>query len=499
MIFLSLLATSFAFADDPCADTDALQVQCHSQVCSSRTTMPLDPEILARASAAHNYTPPAEFAGQLSEFQRATDSISRDLGRLDERAVAREVDAVIQDPLNRLETFKYFLSDNFQETPAGSIRNNMVPRDPEIDSLNDKIDHIQYVQGYLSRLEKGYTLYPGEETMLLSALNSGGGRFTAPLAYSPAIRTTWEQSARSQLLALRPQLISVTRKKITEALDFPYARRSAEVLANCRTLEYLRTQSAAVTQAQFQRLVSNTTNNFTSRLRGRLTPECAATIDSRITASTFELDTQPIPPRIEFPIDDLRSARTVFDRARALKDTARVGCEFPREIFSDQLSPYSGKLVISPLSVAMSFGDVVTHEMGHLFSEIMAAPSSPCANMRARFQNLRDCISRFSSTKPSDFPDRQPGDRFRTEENFADWFAGVVNPGPTQTGCDMKVMNRLAQRDLSERPYTPNEDDPHSPSLFRQLHMMVLRQEPIPQSCLELMNNSEERPERCEL
>ncbi len=265
----------------------------------------------------------------------------------------------------------------------------------------------------------------------------------------------------------------------------------------CRLKGHLIPQVRAASNPQALRnMATSVITSFNERLLPRFSSHTRAIIAPRLRPSIFSL----LKPEYTDKFDsiDVQGEGTIVSNLMILQTNTIKECQL-ETIFSAQRigSYYDGdnqQIFISPLHLIYGGPGVLYHELGHHVSSLMVTGASP--ESKRKLLELRSCLTSMHGSFTSNSP-KHEGDQNNTEEDFADWVAAITYQGPRNYGCEMLRINPLEE--VRTSAYTSRRNDVHSNTLFRELHMRMIRSEELPGPCRQLIDHSAEAPKKCEL
>jgi hypothetical protein len=266
------------------------------------------------------------------------------------------------------------------------------------------------------------------------------------------------------------------------------ARRNQD---GCMMVHYLGEKVRRTnTAGKAEQLVNEAIANLETHLLSKLSISTAKAIRKKITPEAFDFGALAIAPEFRF---SRASTHTLAARISFLDTNGGATCMMPG-LLDDQYSGASDRIKISPVSLAMGSGaSVVAHEIGHAINDIFQNEASK--DSKAKYDALIACLRSFH---PGDIEAGTYEDHtLKTGEDFADWVAASIGMGNHNLFCEMHHLALLRGKTLSAYQSLPG--DPHSGHLFRALHTKLINNEPIDQSCKDLMGVNAERPKKCTL
>lgn len=526
---------SFSLRAQEECDQAALSRQCYTQLCTSRTNIPDTTDGLAEDLARNTGTLPPEAITNIRNQANQVRSYLADLTPAPDSTYLAEADRYIANPelaVNELQDMAHRLVG--KDRNGNQIYNDMLT--PEETARNTNLESMIYgifdrtVLQTFEQTVSANTPYEITEAELrqISELASFVQR-TDPARSAAMLEIRESLRARTPIAAGAWQRANFTQSSLEYSADYLRAHRvevsetvknyerlivtrSAvgveRALTNCQVVQYLGQKALAANNPQtLDRMARNVLGALEQKFYPRLSEESAVTLRRYLQPSTFKLVTER-PDFSFFQPFGATPATTRTARALALDNLTSARCQLStlsRDFTDDHaeqtVSSGIPTIMISSLSLAQNAEAVLAHEMGHAITVLMASHpiSSPSAQKMAV---LRSCLN---SMHPAETRAAGPdvssiaGDRFHTDEDFGDWISGTLGFDTDYLSCDLPRLFDIGKR-ATPVTLTAEPNDPHSTDLFRLLHTRTLRDQPLPQVCRELVQQTpSEQPKKCEL
>ncbi|MBY0517165.1 MAG: hypothetical protein K2P81_09665 [Bacteriovoracaceae bacterium] len=177
---------------------------------------------------------------------------------------------------------------------------------------------------------------------------------------------------------------------------------------------------------------------------------------------------------------------------------------------SDHYDDSELKINFSPYTVKRGEASILAHEFGHWLSFAFKRKMGSQSSLE-KFVALRGCVSTLHGSKPVTH-DTHPGDTTWTEEDTADVMAAMTSGGGRKAFCAflnnplfeaLSKIPGLGAMGMSEEQKLSlalNDEDNHSPDLWRVLHSAIYEGREIPAACNQLASSQQvPLPKKCEL
>ncbi len=525
-VILLLLLTLSAFAQKNQCDPKEAERDCYNLICKTtdEKLIPFETSELAKAFQKHPFTMPENFNEELAKVGVIAENIrSFTRGKLNDNALGPLAAEVSSKPFENYNVLKAFfggelkcveknlqcdlISNDLSSYPQGmkDFFKNFYERallfvdgsDLTIDSK--KILLQKYLEDMKTSLSK-------DEFKKQSKLIKKIKKESDYLAYDAEWITAYKTKVVSDLKVNQKDVEEAIRIRTEDFMKYDLVSegRLAYVRRTCQLGSFIQdTINANGTVEKFGEYRDRVIQTFRTKFLPTLSPETAKELSTALTPETFVLmeNQANIFPGKFVSIHDKgykepQNAQQFMTDLMILQRGEGIKCNTGGKLVNDHFNPNTNKVYISKYVLANEFPDILTHELGHWLST-MLAKGNLSSHSKKKLLKVRKCISSFYEEK------RDPkngakikGDKYRTEEDFADWF--VAKSGIQESGvfCDLKKM--VNANELNN--YLPGKDDTHSNYLFRDLNIRMNRGETLPKSCTDLMRvYPESQPKQCSL
>lgn len=517
MILLLLLTPLMAFAQEKC-DPKVAEKDCYNLLCktSAIKPIPLETSDLAAAFKNHPYEFPESFAKELERLGKLSDDVkSFSKSKLD-AGISPYVSEILEKPFDLLPHLKAFFGGELK-----CIQKNL-----ECDLVSN--DLSAYPEGMKSLFKtlynkslvfnEGTTLSMDQKKILLLRI-VGNNKVeqkkikklkTEADFFTYSMSATWipeyKQKVASELKVFEKDLSDSLKLRAEDfmRIDLKGEGRIAYVKRTCQLGAFIQdTMEANGTVQKFNDVRDRVIDGFKTKFLPQLSVETAKELGNAITPETFvliEAKANIYPATFSTKHDqgytEPKNAAEFMNDLMLIDRAENVKCNPGGKLVSDHYQANQNKIYISKYVLTNSFPDILTHEMGHWLSGQLAA-GKLSKHSGKKIMKVRKCITKFYDHKREPkYAIKLKGDKFRTEEDFADWFAAKAGLGESGVFCDLKKMVRSEETDN----YLPNENDSHSNYLFRDINIRLNRGETLPQSCKDLVGSyPESKPQKCDL
>lgn len=187
------------------------------------------------------------------------------------------------------------------------------------------------------------------------------------------------------------------------------------------------------------------------------------------------------------PFDSIKNAQDGglissqdFFKKFGMAGAALTSCEVNSGIFDrfeDTLTEVN--ILISPTTLAYNAEGVLSHEVGHCLDRMISTIQLE-EQSRSKYKKLQECLSSMHEGKNQ-----------YLAEDFADWFAASLPNDSLNVGCHLNSL-------IGGKPtFKSDERDSHSSILFRTIHILKVKGKTLPNSCVEMLKDSNEEIKKC--
>lgn len=294
------------------------------------------------------------------------------------------------------------------------------------------------------------------------------------------------------------------------AIDLSSEDAKSKVRRSCKIASYIKTTvDENVNPQKYQEQKRKIVENFRTKFLPRLSKKSGRKLMDILSADPFHLidhkgSFHPYSPNLSVHLAGYVTPENNFDMIRdltLLNQSKTYRCNLGGLLVSDSFNFGTGQISVSKFVLANGYGDAMTHELGHWLSAQLKHKNMSWSS-RQKLWKARKCIKgNYPREKiKSSFYLQHKGDRYRTEEDFADWFAAKAGVGENGLFCDLKKLTVNLGDGGVENTYLPKMGDPHSNYLFREISIRINRGEVLPQSCKDLMEvYPEAAPKKCDI
>lgn len=528
MLYVILFLSTFSFAQENCSRDELVQ-QCYSQLCSSRQNVPTSPEsLLAEIDSNPGQIPAPAIAAIRNYTGTLRDARAAIATPQSDAAYSSFVDSIINDSEHGGERltalFGRMVTYNDEGTPV--INSLLTPEESavarqSIDLINDDVN-FSIAENNLMGTDLS-AIQDTDKTILNNLINfystSEPVRAADLREYQRLMNANTPVPAdltaridfHSIIPALRRNFLSTKRELITNiiraneriAVAQVSDNRFNEIINSCQISHYVVEKARSLnTPENIRRMATSVFARLNTNLYPKLSEHSAGILRNLLKPEVVT----PVRTNeqfAQFNVPVLSANPTREQQLTYLNDIGRRRCS-PEFIGGDNagLEDETKLLIqVSPLTLAQNGEAALAHELGHAVTAILQNNSLSTESL-AKITRLRSCLNQGHAgdqSPPSGRGVSIAGDKLRTDEDFGDWMAATLGYDADYVGCD---LGRILDYGETERHslYFSNPNDSHSADLFRNLHIRLLRGQPITSQCQELMNQSpEERPQRCEL
>lgn len=521
--------------------------ECFNAICdnSKNDVIPLDPKAFQMELANHQYSFPAEQAGQLNQYLQKYQATKLEMAKFYKtkgpQAIAAEI---LKNPYKYKDYLEEIVSDDMAII-SGNGQTQIIISD-FADKNNLAVERMSEFLRMMGEASDGFSQVslrvkaPGAKEFYLKMAQDMKSYFaaTAPtrvsqidaliakIESSPSlldatkdISTYFKSNDLAQMMLKKFPHIKqdvaeyVQKHNANRGLD-QTADHKKRIVNGCKMVSFVRSKMKDKDfQKEFNEAVGRGKKGFNEVFLPKLSDHTRKFLSELMTKKDpfepFEMENS-IYPDFKTEQQTLASYRPMdmenfINVSTALKDglnsaQCSSGTIFPEDYYSD-------KIFTSYFTLALGYQDVLSHELGHWVSDHMG-DDEVSGGSRKTFENLRSCISGFYLNETKDKTATFSVDTIKTEEDFADWFDATINMNyVSRFTCDVTKMTEsivsflVGSKDVSiEETYLPKADDTHSNDLFRELHLMMIKGISIPVSCQKLMDNHPEaQPKKCDI
>lgn len=536
-VILLFLLSSFSYAQRDsgpvrCDPVEA-EKQCFNLLCTNtpRRLIPSDRDELFSAIRTHDYelhpdiVKDFESLANLSESVKATTEKALSEGkhtaiaedflrspiegmRLMDSLFEGELKCVYQDGKcalisSDMENYSEGLKEAFRSLSESTY----VFRQGVTMSMKDKKDHL------LKALEK---LSPTKDKNFIKEERKKISRMKREYEYALyAADAPWFNDYYKLVSAENakyiPDLAQALKSKMEDMikLDLSSDAAKARVYQSCRVASYVKTTvDQNVDPQKFQEQKKLIIQNFKTKFLPSLSKKSGKKLSEILEADPFVLiehnqNFHPYSPNLSIHHENYVQPQNNFDIIRdltLLNQGRSFRCNLGGLLVNDSFNFGTGHISVSKFVLANGYGDAMTHELGHWFSA-QIKHKNVSWHSRQKIWKIRKCLRKnYPAEKAGSIYHLQhSGDRFRTEEDFADWFAAKAGLGENGLFCDLKKISMNLGGASLENSYLPKAGDSHSNYLFREISLRLNRGETLPQSCKDLIDSyPESQPQKCD-
>ena len=313
-------------------------------------------------------------------------------------------------------------------------------------------------------------------------------------------------------LRFKNTLAAALKEKMSQmiGLDVSSEEAKGKVHRSCKIASFIKTTIDKNVDAQkFQNQKAKIIENFRTKFLPRLSEKSGRELMEILSSDPFHLINYngsflPFSPNLSVHREGYVTPGNNFDMIRdltLLNQSKTYRCNLGGLLISDSFNFGTGQISVSQFALANGYGDAMTHELGHWLSA-QIKHKNMSGSSRSKLLRARKCVKGNYPDEKNDssFHLRHKGDRYRTEEDFADWFAAKSGVGENGLFCDLKKLTINLGGAGTENAYLPHAGDPHSNYLFREINIRMNRGETLPQSCKDLMEvYPEAAPKKCDI
>lgn len=249
-----------------------------------------------------------------------------------------------------------------------------------------------------------------------------------------------------------------------------------------------------------------TISNFQKKFLPKLSAESAQTLSEKMNEDSFainnvDIHTHPTGANVGFYDKGYTPSKKPSDVLRDLllvKSNDSYGCRMQGLEPSDKYVRADQLIHVSRFAITNGHGDACAHELGHWLSD-QISKDKLSEHSAEKLLSVRSCVQGFYPKEKTPQFYLVDGDKFRSEEDFADWVQAQVG---TEKGlwCDMKQSVAMFNSYANAETYTPDPHDEHSNYLFREISVKLNRGEKLPKICEDMMGAYPDfRPKKCEM
>lgn len=536
IIFLLLLSsTLFAQKHNPGNQCDPVEAEreCYNLLCSNtaKKLIPSDAEELTAAYQAHPYELHPAIVTDLDRIASISDSIKeagkKTIANNETQKMAAELLATpVEMTFLVNELFKGELHCLQQKGKCLVVSSDMKKHSDEMKAFfkklndstyffreaivmksDDKKDHLyemlSQMSGNLSpdemKAEKKKIKKLKKEVdfmiYMLDAIWLGG----------------YKAKVAEDLKPFIPALAASLKVKMNDliAIDLASDKAKLKVKNSCQLASFIKTSiDRDITSERFDVKKLEIINSFKTKFLPKLSVSSAKELSALLKPEEFFLipenvNFHPFAPAFGQHSKGYEEPKNQYQVLRDLSILPRLQefrCQSKGMLIKDNFNFGTGDINISRYALANNFDDAISHEVGHWLSAQMKHKNMS-SHSRKKLLDVRECVRNFYPTdkEKSAFALKHSGDKSRTEEDFADWFAATSGLGESGLFCDLKKMVNNFVGSSNESSYLPHNGDPHSNFLFREITLRLNRNETLPQSCKDLVDYyTESKPMKCD-
>ena len=294
------------------------------------------------------------------------------------------------------------------------------------------------------------------------------------------------------------------------AADIGSKAAKDNLIQSCRTSSFIQTTlDNNVSPEKFEEKKKKIIDSFKTKFLPALSESSGKELLGILSSDPFSMininaSFHPYSPNLSVHRNGYVSPQTSFDVIRdlsLLNQAKSFKCNIGGKLVGDSFNYGNGFISVSKFVLANGYGDAMTHELGHWLSA-QIKDKKMSGHSREKLLRVRKCVLENYPTDKSkpQFLLHHKGDKFRTEEDFADWFAAKAGPDENGLFCDLKKLSITLGGQGTENSYLPKAGDSHSNYLFREMNLRLNRGEVLPQSCKDLMDvYPESAPQKCDI
>lgn len=536
IIFLLLLSsTLFAQKHNPLNQCDPVEAEkeCYSLLCTNtpKTLIPGDPAELTAAYQAHPYELHPDIVKDLDKIGIISDLVKeagkKSLAENETEKMAAELVATPVETAYLLnDLYKGELSCLQQNGKCTVISSDLKKQSEEMKAFFKKLNDSTHFFRESIVMKKDE-----RKDSLNEMLSQMSGKLSADemKAEKKNIKklksdvdfmiymmdAKWLNAYKAKVAEdLKPFLPAVAvslRGKINDLLEIDLSSDKAKlkVKNSCQLASYIKTTiDREITFEKFDEKKLHIINSFKSKFLPKLSESSAKELSARLKPEEFFLipenvNFHPFAPALGQHSKGYEEPKNQYQVLRDLSILPRLQdfrCQSKGMLIKDNFNFGTGDINISRYALANNFNDAITHEVGHWLSAQMKHKNMS-GHSRRKLLDVRECVRGFypADKEKSAFLLKHSGDKSRTEEDFADWFAATSGLGESGLFCDLKKMVNNFVGGSNESSYLPHKGDPHSNLLFREITLRLNRGETLPQSCKDLNDYyPEAKSQKCE-
>lgn len=528
-VILLFLLSSMAFAQKqypiPQCDPKVAERECYGLICkaSDEKLIPLETSELQKAFQAHPFVMPENFSEELAKVGAIAESIrTASRKKLDDKNLGSIASEITANPFDNYAVMKAFFGGELKCVQK-NLQCELVSNDLTAYPQGMKDFYKNFYDKSLLFVEGVNLTIEGKKHLLLKYIEEMRGTLTKDqyrkevkaikkmkreidyLLYEAAWIHTYKAKVVSDLKPNQKDIEEAIRLRSEDFMkyDLVSEKRLAYVKRTCQLGSYIQdTINANGNVKKFGEYREKVIDAFRTKFLPKLSAESAKELSAQLTPDTFVLlenNTNIFPPKFTSVYDDgykePNNASEYMNGLLTLQRGEAVKCNTGGKLVNDHYNPNVNKIFISKYVLANNFPDILTHELGHWLSNHLAK-GKMSSHSKKKLMNVRKCVTNFYEEKLPPKFEKHKGDRFRTEEDFADWFTAKAGIEESGVFCDLKKMVHSNELDN----YLPHKEDTHSNYLFRDLNIRLNRGEVLPQSCRDLMNvYPESQPQKCDL
>ena len=536
ILLLMLVSSAFAQKSMPGNQCDPVvaERECYNLLCSNnpKKTIPSDADELTKAFEAHPYELPPKLTADIDKIASVSESIKEAARKtIDNNELGKMADELTDSPVETSflinELYKGELNCLQQNRKCIVVSSDMKPHSEEMKNyfriLNDKTylfregitmpmdDKKDYLNDMLS--EMAGLMTPDQmkaEKKKIKKLK----RDVDYMIY--AMDAPWlndyKKKVSNELKPYKAAVAASLKTKMTELMQIDLSSDQAKlkVKKSCQLASYVKTTlDRNTTHEDFAKKKVEIINSFKTKFLPKLSQDSARELSQRLKPEGLFLihedgNYHPFPPALGQHSNGYEEPKNNYQVLRDLSLLTRgheFRCQVKGMLIKDHYNFGNDSINISQYSLANSFNDAITHEIGHWLSARMKHKDMS-GHSRKKLYDVRDCVTDFypnDKDKSAFSLFKHGGDRSRTEEDFADWFTAKAGLGESGLFCDLKKMLNNFVETSKESSYLPHKGDSHSNLLFREINLRMNRGETIPQSCKDLVDYyPESKPQKCD-
>lgn len=535
ILLLMLVNSVFAQKSVPGNQCDPVvaEKECYNLLCSNnpKKIIPSDADELTKAFEAHPYELPPLLSDDINKIASVSESIKeaarKSIANNELDKMAGEIlDSPVETAFLINEIYKGDLNCLQQNRKCIVVSSDMKPQSDEMKNLFRKLNDSTYL------FREGITTPMNEKKDYLNdMLNEMAGVLTKDqmkaekkkikkmkrdvdyMIYvmdAPWIKD-YTKKISNDLKPYKAALASSLKTKMTELMQIDLSSDQAKlrVKRSCQLASFVKTSLDQNTSHEtFSRKKVEIINSFKTKFLPRLSESSARELSQLLKPEGVFLipengNYHPFPPALGQHSNGYQEPKTQYQVLKDLSILPRgleFRCQVKGMLIKDHFNFGNNSINISQYSLANSFNDAITHEIGHWLSARMKHKDMSGHSRRKLF-DIRDCVNDFypNDKDKSTFALKHGGDKSRTEEDFADWFTAKAGLGESGLFCDLKKMLNNYVGTSNESSYLPHKGDSHSNLLFREINLRMNRNETIPQSCKDLVDYyPESKPQKCD-